>query len=161
YDKIAGVVPERFIVFDHKLRAIRSKTNILELQFETQKGTFSIDAKIVICTLPFSVLRNINGIENLDLSAEKVRPIQELSYGTHSKMGASFPEKFWKTRATLWAGDFPSQWYWETSTDSSSLPAVSSRLVLAAQLAGHTGKEAGMHSFQEWKLDLKKMAEGK
>jgi len=156
YDKIAGVVPERFILFGHRLRAIRAKVSALELDFETEKGNFTIEARVVICTIPFSVLRNIRGIDYMDFSAEKIRAIKELSYGTHGKMVASFSEKFWHNKTEMWMGDFPSQWYWDSSL-APDLPAMSPHVVLSAQIAGPGGKEIGLHSLQAWKADLKNM----
>ena len=157
YDKIAGVVPGRFVLFDHKLVAIKDKGDRLKMDFETKDGTFSIDARVVICTLPFSTLRQVNGIENLDFSPIKLKSIQELGYGTHGKVALSFVEKFWQTKSPIWTGDLKSQWLWESGVDASSLN-FGSRGIIAAQLSGIEGKNLGPHSLINLREDCKKIS---
>jgi monoamine oxidase len=154
YDKIVGVVPDRFVLFGHKLKAMRSKTDNLELDFETKDGVFSIDAKVVICTVPFSVLREVKGIENMDFTPQKLNAIQNLGYGTHGKIAASYDNKFWPSKVHQWTGDLRSQWIWDSTYEGGRFN-LTTRGILSAQLGGKAGQELGLHSFEDFKQDLK------
>jgi monoamine oxidase len=154
HDKIVGVVPGRFVLFGHKLKAVKSHVDRLELDFETKDGTFSIDAKVVICTVPFSVLREVKGIENLEFSPSKLSAIQNLSYGTHGKIAASYENKFWSPKVHQWTGDLRSQWIWDSTYEGGPLN-LATRGILSAQLGGRAGQELGLHSVQDFKEDLK------
>lgn len=94
------------------------------------KLTFSTDAKVesaayahVILTLPFTMLRGVEGIADIKLSEDKKRAIKEMGYGANLKVMYSFTEKLWRKPAgvrdffcngSLYA-DKPFQTIWETS----------------------------------------------
>lgn len=50
----------------------------------------------IVLTVPFSVLRNIN--LDLDLPPQKQQAIQQLGYGTSTKLATPFKERIWRTR---------------------------------------------------------------
>jgi monoamine oxidase len=54
-------------------------------------------SKRVICTIPFSVLRTIDGISELNLDPIKKKCIQELGYATCSKMMLGYQNKLWRS----------------------------------------------------------------
>lgn len=155
YDKVSGVVPERFVIFDHKLTAIKSRDNRLKMEFETRKGGFSIDARVVICTLPFSALREVKGIDELEFSPLKVKAIQELGYGSHGKLAVSFKDRFWQPKSPIWTGNLKSQWIWDSGSGSSG--NFGTRGVLTAQLSADQGRNLGPQSMLDFKEDLKKI----
>jgi monoamine oxidase len=81
---------------------------------------FSADQ--VICTLPFSVLRDVEGLEALGFSKVKLDCIRNIKYGQNSKLIMDFRTRPWnqKTGTGLGPsasilGDFASQNFWETS----------------------------------------------
>jgi monoamine oxidase len=151
YDRISGVIPDKFILFQHRLIEIDRAGSDLALTFETPRGEITITARVVICTLPFSALRDVEGLENIGLHPLKFKAIHELGYGTHGKLSASFADRFWLKREQFFSGEIESQWLWESSTT----PAT--RGVLTASLAGKSGREIGLHSVESLKSDLKKM----
>jgi monoamine oxidase len=88
----------------------------------TSGKTKTVKAERAILAVPFSVLREVEGIKELNLNPAKKRSIAELGYGTDSKLIMGFTEKFWRKQngdvppscGTMF-GDFPTQCFWETS----------------------------------------------
>jgi monoamine oxidase len=156
YDKIAGIIPNRFIVMNHQLQAIHPKGDLLQLEFQTEKGIHEVEAQVVISTIPFSVFRNIRGIEDLEFSTPKLKAIKELGFGTQSKMALALKEKFWTEKAMVWTGDMSNQWIWDSSQSLMSSKLVN-RGVLSSLLSGEAGQTAGLHSLENIKNDFAKM----
>lgn len=92
-----------------------------------RKGTASrqVQADRVVFALPFSVLRKIEGFNNLKqtLSKPKQKSIDFLSYGTNAKFMTSYQERYWRQTGTgqcpasqgLVTTDLKSGQFWETS----------------------------------------------
>lgn len=81
----------------HVLRAIRETGKGVLLVFDkVGGGTVEVTADQVICTLPFSTLRLVDGIQNLDISPVKKKSIAELGYGMNVKHMAGFTSKAWR-----------------------------------------------------------------
>lgn len=78
--------------------AIRQLENKkLELSFQkNERFTMTVDQ--VICAIPFTTLRSVGGVFELPLSQTKRTCIQELTYGTNSKMLVGFKKRFWRVR---------------------------------------------------------------
>jgi len=115
-----------------------------------------IDAPTAILALPFSVLRDVTGLNQLGLSAEKLRCIRELGYGTNSKQMIGFQSRFWRTAHPAIPAnsgelftDLPSQCYWETSRLQ---PGKSG--ILTNFMGGHAGKNAEP---TQWKIVLEEL----
>lgn len=106
----------------HELAAISDKGAKLKLTFRTPGGTVETTASRAICTIPFSVLRGVDGVLDLDMTPQKKRSIREMPYGTNSKLMLGFKDRWWRTGESgapksnggLFA-DLPGQSYWETS----------------------------------------------
>jgi monoamine oxidase len=81
---------------EHKLVAIKNKGQLLEFSFKRGASTKTVLAKQAICTLPFSTLREVEGLEKLGLSPVKLKCIQNLSYGTNTKHMFNFKEQIWR-----------------------------------------------------------------
>ena len=60
----------------------------------------TVTSKRVLCTLPFSALRNLEGIELLKLSELKLKCIRELAYGTAAKMMTGYTKRVWREGIT-------------------------------------------------------------
>jgi monoamine oxidase len=62
----------------------------------------------VVLTLPFTVLRGVHLDASLRLSADKMRVIATLGYGTNAKTMIAFNERLWATRygasGAAWSG---------------------------------------------------------
>jgi monoamine oxidase len=106
----------------HELASISEAGSGLRLAFSTPGGTVEATASRVVCTIPFSVLRGIDGVRALDLRPQKKAAIRSMPYGTNSKLMLGFKDRWWRTGESgapksnggLFA-DLPGQSYWETS----------------------------------------------
>jgi monoamine oxidase len=106
----------------HVLVKVVDKGQRIELTFKSFGKTKVVSADRVIMTVPFSVLRDVEGIDKLNFSRAKKMSIAELGYGTDSKFMIGFKERFWRKQngdvppscGTVF-GDFPTQCFWETS----------------------------------------------
>lgn len=91
------------------------------LSFDTPSGTQSATFDYVILALPFSVLRGLD-FSQAQFSALKQRAINELGYGTNSKLMLQFDDRYWNGRGA-WPGrgdgfietDLPFQSAWDSS----------------------------------------------
>ena len=158
YSRVAGVIQGQFVQLNHELIEMRERLGGLELLFETPDGKVWVQAKYVICTLPFSIVRNIPGLDAIQLSENKLRVIRQLSYGTGAKAAMTYPKRVWRTGPDLirWAGDLSSQWMWQGDLKNSGAMPVARGIVMA-QWAGETGAQAGPYHFDFIKKDLQKM----
>lgn len=116
---LTGQIP---INLNHELIAIAHNGTRFKLVFNVGGQTKEILASKVVCGLPFSVLRKIDGITKLDLSPTKRRSIQELAYGSNAKFMSSYSERIWRqptsklpaSQAVVMT-DLKGGQYWETS----------------------------------------------
>ncbi len=92
---IADRIPDQ-IHLDHKLTKVVANQDRFELSFDTSGGPVEIEADHVIYALPFSVLRDID-LTEAGMSEEKLEIINELGYGTNSKVMMQFTDKPWET----------------------------------------------------------------
>jgi monoamine oxidase len=100
---------------EHELVAIREAGRKLRLVFRTAAGLKTYFADRVICAIPFSVLRTIDGIARLPLSPVKMRAILETGYGTNSKITLGFGRRFWRGRGASIITDLSSQSFWDST----------------------------------------------
>lgn len=147
---LQGTVP---IHTRHQLKRVQDMGDDLRLTFRTREGEFDKMASRVVLALPFSVLRDMDGLSGLAMSAVKKQAIDEWGYGTNSKQMIGFRSRFWRQpTASLPAhtgeiyADLPSQCYWETSR----LQAGESG-ILTNFLGGEAGHSA---SDQQWRNAL-------
>lgn len=93
-DRIQGNIP---IKMGHTLIAIREVSQGIQMTFAEEGGsTREFVADQVICTLPFSTLRMVDGIDKLNLNPIKKRSITELGYGTNVKHMVGFTNRAWR-----------------------------------------------------------------
>ncbi|HWA74690.1 MAG TPA: FAD-dependent oxidoreductase [Polyangiaceae bacterium] len=116
-----------------------------QLAFETDTASgFVAEAEHVVFALPFSVLRKID-LGALELSDEKRKLINELGYGTHSKLLGAFLTRVWRDqlRSGSVSSDLPFQQVWDSSvgqTDAQSAPSTQG--ILSNLLGGIAGAKA-------------------
>jgi monoamine oxidase len=79
---------------EHELVRIKKTAQGYTLDFKAAGSTVSVNADIVVCTIPFSVLRNIE--LQVPLPEWKQNAIQNLGYGTNSKLFLGFKERVWR-----------------------------------------------------------------
>ncbi|MFI5265058.1 MAG: flavin monoamine oxidase family protein, partial [Candidatus Kapaibacterium sp.] len=87
------------IHLSHKFESIRSKGKGFTLTFQDESAIKDIDADIVIMALPFSVLRDVE--IKIELPPWKKKAIQELGYGTNSKIMTGFTKRLWRNEGYL------------------------------------------------------------
>jgi monoamine oxidase len=157
YERVTGAIPNYNVRFNSALTSISEKKDVFELIFKTPNGNEKFTTKTVICTLPFSTLRDINGIQSLNFTGIKKNLINEMTYATHTKGVIGFDKPFWRTKtagvpANLgnFTGDFKTQKIWD-----SGRAQPGDQGLLTFSRAGQSGLEAGANAFNETISDLK------
>lgn len=118
--RIAGKVK---VHHGHELKAIASRGDAVVLTFRHGSERVKRESAQVICALPFSVLRGIEGVQSLRLGAAKKRSIAEMGYGTNMKVMWGVNERVWRQPASgstffcngSVVSGLPFQQVWETS----------------------------------------------
>lgn len=82
---------EHQIEYGHKLEAVRSVGSSYKLDFANGK---EVAANVVIMTIPFTVLRAVK--MDVEISPVKRKCINELGYGTNSKLFLGFQRRIWR-----------------------------------------------------------------
>lgn len=154
--RAAGVIPEHILKMNHVLTEISEDKGVFQLTFKTPKGREVYKTRNVICTLPFTKLRQIHGINNMNFSDIKQQAIASQDYATHSKGVLAFASPFWKkkqgkTPANLgnFTGDFVTQKIWDSGRSQSGDQGL-----LTYSRAGRSGREAGGAASTEALQDL-------
>jgi monoamine oxidase len=82
---------------DRRLQKIEERGANLRLHFTTGGGTKSERFSRVICALPFTMLRLVEGVKALPLSEAKQDAIAQLGYGNNSKLMSGFTQRWWRS----------------------------------------------------------------
>lgn len=92
---IARSLPEGCIHLNHRLRALkRNLDDSITLSFVTPDGVVEATCEHVILTLPFSTLRHLD-YRQAGFDALKQAAIEQLGYGTISKLFLQFDTPYW------------------------------------------------------------------
>lgn len=97
-DKVAASSP---IFLEHRLLRIKDSGSDFILDFDVHGKVKTVRADQVICTLPFSVLRFIEGVRSLALSRPKMTAIHQLGYATSTKFSLGFVTRKWRQKGNL------------------------------------------------------------
>lgn len=151
YQSIRQKVP---VHFGYKLKAIQNLPGKLQLTFSHHGQSSQQEANQTVMAIPFTILRNIQGIDQLGLPDRKLKAIREWGYGTNSKQMMGFHARFWLSQGQHYAAntgefftDWDSQCYWETSRLQDGAHGI-----LTNFLGGSPGKQA---DHRQWKLALR------
>ena len=68
------------------------------MTFDAPGGTKSESFDTVILTLPFTKLREVKGLESLELEPLQMQAIKELSYGTNAKLFSGTKTRVWQSK---------------------------------------------------------------
>ncbi len=157
YRRVAGVIPDHLVKMQHSLIEISEKEDVFTLVFRTPSGKQTFRTKNIICTLPFTTLKNVSGIDELDFSENKKAMLKTVVYGNQAKGALSFETPFWrkalkKTPGNLgnFTGDFPTQRLW----DSGRAQELRDRGMLSFQLGGKNADKAGPQTIKQALQDL-------
>jgi monoamine oxidase len=159
YAAIRGQVP---VHFGYKLAHLGGDPQSLALTFHHRRRKHAVQAGKVILALPFSTLRQVQGLETLGLSARKLKAIKEWGYGTNSKQMMAFNSRFWQNPSAPFPAntgelftDWPSQCYWETSRLQTG-----SKGILTNFLGGQAGLDANHSQWRKALSDLEQLFKG-
>lgn len=117
--RVEGVIPDYSVKLQRSLREVRQGVGSYELVFNTPKGVETYNAKNIICTIPFTKLRDVRGLKDVGFGEDKIELISKLSYGNHLKGYQLFESAFWNKGTSStgpsvgnFSGDlhFPSIW---------------------------------------------------
>ena len=161
FDRVAGVLPERFAKFGQKLIAIRKEESNWRLIFSTASGEVEVKTQKVICTLPAQQLRAVDGWENLPLSDSTRALFSNQNTGSHSQVIVGFPQRFWKNLKTLSSGgtalmDTAMQNFREAGVPPVELLSSVHGLI-QSQVGGAEAEKVGPHSVAQLVRDLQKL----
>ncbi len=122
-------------------------------------GGTEVVADYVILTLPFTVLRRLN--LQFEMSDVKRTCINELGYGTSSKLILPFSSRFWRDRGE--SGEVFTNLYIQSCWDSSAMQE-GNRGTITAHLGGQGGIDIGTGTIADQAAlclaDLERMYEG-
>ncbi len=93
-DELAARLDGR-IELGHRLTAVRPAGAGYRLAFDTDGGARDVDADVVLLTLPFTTLRQVD-LAALDLPDFKTRAIRELGYGMNAKLFVGTTARPWR-----------------------------------------------------------------
>lgn len=92
FDRTAGFQVDKTYSFRHRLKAVHRRARGMDLVFVTPEGEKTVFARRVICSLPLSILKEVEGIQ------EFAGPWQDpgaFEMGSHSKFIYAYPDRFW------------------------------------------------------------------
>jgi monoamine oxidase len=127
-----------------RLRSIQQIDSQLRLEFLTEKGPAAYTYDRVILAIPFTVLRNVAGIYNLELSDAKKRCIREMGHGNNVKTFCSFTKRVWRDQSaphpangSVFSDVSTFQNVWETSRGQDGSRGIITNLIGGSRAASH------------------------
>lgn len=94
-ETIAQHLPVGSLQREHRLIALKRNTDdTVMLSFDTPQGNVETVHDVVILTLPFTSLRQVD-YSQADFDARKVAAIEKLTYGTSAKCFLQFDTRYW------------------------------------------------------------------
>ncbi len=87
------------IHYRHALTAIRRDAMGFRLDFATPAGVRAVRSSRVVFALPFTRLREVEGLGGLGFSAGKMQAINELGYGANAKLMVATKARPWRDAA--------------------------------------------------------------
>lgn len=159
YAAIRGKVP---VHFGYKLSHVGDDGQSLTLTFHHRRRKRRVKAGQAILAIPFSILRQVGGVETLEVSPRKLQAIREWGYGTNSKQMLTFDSRFWLNPVAPFPSstgelftDWPSQCYWETSRLQAGKNGI-----LTNFLGGLAGLSANHTQWRKSLADLEQLFKG-
>jgi monoamine oxidase len=121
-ERVQGVLAGFSLKLEHQVVELQRRAGGYNCTFKTPKGHETIWARQVICTLPWSILKDVEGLRNLELPKPQVEAIENAFYAKHAKSICSYKEPVWKHRkadSSAFQGNFRGQLlgqsYWDSS----------------------------------------------
>jgi monoamine oxidase len=119
-EAIAASLPDGSVVFNRRLQAMRLRRDgTYELRFDTGAGSETAYADRVVLAVPFIVLRGID-TAGAGFDAAKIKAIDTLGYGYHTKLHLQFDRRAWMRATRPWPDPTTGQ-IWTTLPIQSAL----------------------------------------
>jgi monoamine oxidase len=107
----------------YRLVKIAQTDSSMTLNFAAEGSSKSVKFARVICAIPFTMLRQVDGVKALGLDQKKQEAIFQLGYGNNAKVMHGFTERWWRNPAVKLPAqsngsiftDLPLQCTWESS----------------------------------------------
>jgi monoamine oxidase len=93
---LAGLLPGAITLGARLTRITGQADGTVALRFATDGGDLDEVFDRVVLALPFTLLREVERVD-VELSADKAAAIDEIGYGTNSKLMLGFSSKVWRT----------------------------------------------------------------
>ena len=139
-EAIAASLPGGSVITQSTLTSIRlARGGGYTLTFNTSAGLKTAEADVVILTLPFSVLRKLD-YSSAGFDELKQVAIQELGYGTNTKLSLQFSKRYWNSMGSWGTGDgniYTDLFFQNTWDSSRGLAGLTG--VLTAYMGGSNG----------------------
>jgi monoamine oxidase len=147
----------------HRLANIAQAGPNIALSFATEGSNRTVKFSRVICTLPFTMLRQVDGIKALALGQRKQEAIAQLGYGNNAKVMYGFTERWWRHPAVKLPApsngsiftDLPLQCTWESSRGQAGESGI-----LTNFLGGAGAKPFTTERFDKFREELNRVFPG-
>jgi monoamine oxidase len=147
----------------HRLVKMAQSDGNMTLSFDTEGSSKTVKFARVICALPFTMLRQVEGVKALALGRKKEEAIAHLGYGNNAKVMYGFTERWWRNPAAKLAApsngsiftDLPLQCTWESSRGQAG-----ERGILTNYLGGTGAKPFTTERFDKFRDELNRILPG-
>lgn len=145
----------------HRLVSLASGNQSLEVGLDYEGAPKTRYFSQVVLALPFSVLREVKGVDTLGLDPLKLASIQTLGYGTNAKLMLGTTSPVWRkhsfragaqSNGTFYT-DTPAQLFWDTSRGQKGTQGI-----LTNFLGGKAGEEKKARAIQQGRDALAAMS---
>lgn len=147
----------------HPLVNIAQVGSGITLTFAVDGSSKAVKFSRVIGTLPFTMLRQVDGVRALALGENKQRAIAQLGYGNNAKVMYGFTERWWRNPAVKLPApsngsiftDLPLQCTWESSRGQTGKSGI-----LTNFLGGAGAKPFSTERFDKFRDELDRVFPG-
>ncbi|MBX7143277.1 MAG: FAD-dependent oxidoreductase [Oligoflexia bacterium] len=130
----------RPVLLEHRLEAITEVSSGYRLTFsKSGSGTVEVAADVVLLTLPFTMLRQVQ--LNVELPQVKLQAIEQLGYGTNSKLLVGYHSPIWRSQGL--SGNFFTDLGFQSGWDNSRLQQAEHAAGLTLYFGGTPGVAVG------------------
>ncbi len=137
------------VAVGHKLLAVRKLSGgRLRLSFDVAGRTIQSDHDVVVMTLPFSVLRDVQMDASLELPAWKRLAINNAGMGDHSKLMLGFKQPYWYVRHGLNGTGYSDSGMMQSTWEANPSKSNDTRAVLAGYAGGSRSSSLKLASLQ-------------
>jgi monoamine oxidase len=147
----------------HRLVKMTQAGANMTLSFATEGSSKEVKFTRVVCTLPFTMLRQVEGIRTLALGRKKQEAIARLGYGNNAKVMYGFTERWWRnpvvklptpSNGSIFT-DLPLQCTWESSRGQAGESGI-----LTNFLGGGGAKPFTTERFDKFREELNRVFPG-